>query len=617
MAESNFLSLVVIAAVAFLAPLLSFRTRHFRIPAIVIEIFLGIVLGRSGLRVIEPGAVVEFLAAFGFILLMFLSGFELNFSLLQAGRRRWHLIVPPLVFALSVAGAFAGSWQLQQLGLIDNLPLFALILCTISVGIVLPVLKERHEVGTPLGQDLILTALIADLSTIILLTVYVSYRSKGLSVEMWLVAVVFLAFLAVYLVGRRLMRASWPGRLFGELAHASTQIKVRGTIVLLICFVALAQTVGVEAILAAFLVGLLVSLFSGENREILGLKLDAFGYGFFVPIFFVTVGARLELAPLLHDPSARLLVPLLMGLTFVVKVVPSMLWGFRFGFRNSLAGGFLLSSQLGLKIAAAEIALKIGAISGTVYAAIVITALLSCIVSPVLYSAFRKVPRWRKPKIVIVGAGRIGREIVGRLLSHDLDVVLVERDRRQVGKLKTIPRRVVMGEATSRETLAAIDMQPQDVFVSLTGDDDKNLEACLLARREFGVTHVIARDNNPANTVRFQQAGVTPLDFSSSVAVALENLILRPSMAHLLADFGRDVFAFEIVAGRPGVAGQKIRDLKGRGDALIVLIRRGDEVIVPHGDVEIHEGDRLVCLGTMEEEQRLRENLCATGDVLP
>jgi Kef-type K+ transport system membrane component KefB/Trk K+ transport system NAD-binding subunit len=607
------MAIAVVAAVAFLAPLLSLRIRQVRIPTIVIEILLGILLGKSGLGLIRADPVIEFLGAFGLIFLMFLAGFEIDFTLLQRGQGKGRYLLPWAIFLGGVLLAWLSSMLLQQAGLLRNVLLLTLILSTVSVGIVLPTLKERQELRTRFGQILIVTAVIADLGTMLMLTVYVVVYSKGWSLELLLIVAIFVVFLLAYAAGHFLRRSALLGRILNDLAHASTQIKVRGSMALLVGFVVLARVIGVEGILAAFLAGLLISLFSGTSRELLGTKLDALGFGFFIPIFFILVGARLDLPALVSSTKAMLLVPLLIGGSLLVRALPSLLLATKFRMRDALAGGMLLSARMSLMIAAAGIALNLGAISSTVHTALVMTAICLSLLAPLLYSWLRIAPQWRKPQIVIVGAGRVGREIVERLLVHQLDVVLIEREPQQLEKLKRLPGRVILGEGTDRETLPQIDLRPQDIFVSLTGNDEQNLQSCLLARREFGVSHTIARDNNPANTLRFQKAGVTPLNFSHSVAIALENLILRPSIMQLLTDTAGEVFAFEVRVSRPESIGMKVRELKGKGEALVLLIRRGDEIVVPHGETELQEEDRLVCLGTMEEEERLRRVLCARG----
>ncbi len=626
MPPQHLLPLMLIVLVAFAAPLVSLRIRRFRVPAIILEILMGILLGRSVLGLVEASPVIEFLADFGFIFLMFLSGYELDFTLLRrmGARSRSTWAVPVGIFALTLLGALGCSLLLGPavMGLVADPWLFALILSTTSVGIVMPTLKQRGEVGTRYGQVLVLAALVADLASILLLTVYVIYAGDGDGWEMALVGVLMVAFVVTLWAGR-LVRRVWVLRsVLEELEHASTQIKVRGALAVLVVFVVLAEAFGAEAILAAFLAGVLMSLLSGRTRDVQAAKLDAFGYGFFIPIFFIMVGAELDLPSLFADLSAFVLVPLLLLFAFLVKLVPAALLRLLFGSRDALAGGFLLSSRLALIIAASEIALKIGAISSTVNAAVVLTAIVTCLVSPALYGRLRgELPRAR-PRVVIGGAGRIGREVVRRLQRHGVEVVVIEREMKQVGKLEATGSleirpdpgldadvEVVVGDAREPDTLRRAGLRSQDVFVALTGVDELNLAACLTASEEFGVLRTIARDNNPANASRFRDKGVVPLGLRSSVASELENLILRPNLLALLSDPDAEVFAFEVRVRSLGLVGTRARELPGLGDARLVLIKRGEETLIPRGDTRLREHDWIVLVGTSRDEARLRDSL--------
>ena len=617
---------MIIVVGAFLAPLVTLRARRLRVPAIVLEILLGIALGRSGFGLVESSQVIEFLAEFGFIFLMFLSGYELDMTLLRrmGSRARSTWILPIAIFALTLCGSLACSLALGRLApdLVENPALFALILSTTSVGIVMPTLKQRAEIGGRYGQMLVLVALVADLATMVLLTLYVIYYAEGVAWEMLLVVVALALFGIAWRAGRLLRRVGLVRAVFEELEHTSTQIKVRGALALLVVFVVFAEAFGAEAILAAFLAGVLLSLLSGRSRQVQAAKLDALGYGFFIPIFFIMVGVELDLPSLFVDLRAFLLVPLLLLIAFAVKLVPASLLAVVFGWRAAFAGGFLLSSRLALIIAASEIALEIGAISPTVNAAVVLTAITTCLVSPVIYGRLRGERATMRPRVVVAGAGRIGRETVRRLRRHGIEVAVIEREVRQASKLdpvgtdETHPEfdliqetRVVIGDMRDADVLARAGLRSKDVFVALTADDERNLAACLTAKSEFGVQRAIARDNSPANAERFRDAGVVPLGLRASVAAELENLILRPTLVSLLVDPDAELFAFEVQVRRASLDGTRIRDLAGLGDARMVVIRRGDETVLPRGETRIREDDWIVLVGNAEDEEQLRASL--------
>jgi Kef-type K+ transport system membrane component KefB len=161
--EFPFLSLLLITGLAATVPLLASRLRRFHVPIVVLEILVGIVIGKSGLDLIEPSPALEFLAAFGFTYLMFLSGLEVDFATLMnsarapSDRRLGDLLsLGGAVFALTVGGGLVVAFGLTQMGLIQSPLTMALILSTTSPGIVVPVLKERKLSGTQYGQSRLL-----------------------------------------------------------------------------------------------------------------------------------------------------------------------------------------------------------------------------------------------------------------------------------------------------------------------------------------------------------------------------------------------------------------------------------------------------------------------------
>ncbi len=594
--------------VAFVAPLASFRIRSLRVPAILIEILLGMVLGKSGLQIVEADAVIDYLAEFGFVFLMFLSGFELDFGPSGGGRggrlRPW--VQPGLLFAATLLMSLLAAELMHQAGLIREPLLFALILSTTSVGVVLPTLKERGEVRSRYGQALVRAALVADLSTILLLTLFVLHAHHDSAGQAALPGLLAVAFLVVLVAGRRLGRVPLLGRMLDELDHASTQIKVRGGLAVLVLFIVLAESLGAEAILSAFLAGLLVTLLAGDSRETLGHKLDAIGYGFFIPVFFVMVGVDVDVPGLVADPRALLLVPLLVAVALVVKLAPSLLILRGFGLRHGLAGGFLLSSRLALIIAASSVALELGAIDVTVNTAVVLTAIITCLLSPMLYGRTLGTPVVGRARVVVGGAGRVGRRLVRRLAAHDVDLVVVDVDGSQEARLDVGSARFVLGDLRDPAVLADACGEGAEVFVSLAGDDDVNLDACLSARDRFGVARVVARNGRPSNAARFQAVGVVPLHQATAVATAAENLVLRPTLAQLLLDASGELFAFEVRCEGGDLAGQRLHDLTFLGDALVVVVQRSGDRFTPHGHTRIEAGDSLVFMGSAADESRIR-----------
>jgi Kef-type K+ transport system membrane component KefB len=393
--------LLLITLLAVAIPILASRIRLVRLPIVVGEILAGIIIGQSGLNLVTSSPTLTFLAEFGFTFLMFLSGLEINFDTLfataEAGqepqRPRWQhpLALAGLCFVATILLALITGLGLTQLGLARHPVLLGLILSTTSLGIVVPVLKERELTATLYGQVVLATALLSDFVTLLLLSLVIAAFSHGLSLDLLLFLFLLAAFVAVAKVGQWASRLPVLTRLIDELSHATAQIRVRGCLALMVSWVVLAEALGVEVILGAFLAGAIVSLSGQGHVAPLSEKLDAIGYGFFVPLFFILVGANFDLRALLGSPTALLLVPLLIAAAYGVKVVPALLLRTLFSWRETLSAGVLLSSRLSLIIAASAIALQLNMITAATNAAIILVAVVTCTLSPILFA--RLLPR--------------------------------------------------------------------------------------------------------------------------------------------------------------------------------------------------------------------------------
>ncbi len=263
-----FLSLLLITVLAVAVPVLLSRFRIVRLPLVVGEIIAGIIIGKSGFDLVEHTPTLDFLAEFGFTFLMFLSGLEVSFgslsNSLRDGKNRFRISGPvPLAllsFALTLFLAIGAGILLQRAGMTRNAILMGLILSTTSLGIVVPILKERGMNATPYGQLLLISALVADFATLLLLSITIGIISQGFGVEILFFLVLLATFLAAARLGQWAKRIPGLTRTIDELSHATSQLKVRGAFALMVILVVLAQSLGVELILGAFLAGAIVEL---------------------------------------------------------------------------------------------------------------------------------------------------------------------------------------------------------------------------------------------------------------------------------------------------------------------------------------------------------------------
>lgn len=392
--HAEFIPLLIIAILAFIVPMVATRLQKVRVPIVVGEIIAGIIFGKSGLDLIHSTPIVSFLAEFGFAFLMFLSGLEMDFEELARIRSKYQsapLLKRPiqlssLSFILTLVLSLGFGWSFTYYGLSSNTFIMGLVLCTTSLGIVVPILKEFKVTDTSYGQVMLVNALIGDFVTLFLLSAAVAILSKGPSFEVFFLLIVFVIFGIMLKLINYLRKTKALMRVIKKLSTTTSQIRVRGVFALLLIWVVLAQKLGLEIILGAFLAGIIISLLDTSGETILRKKLDGIGYSFFIPIFFITVGVDFDIKALLGSESALLLLPVLIITAYIVKVIPALIYHRVFSWRNSIAAGFLLSTRLSLIIAASEIALSIGIFSTATYSALVLVALFTCTASPIMFA---------------------------------------------------------------------------------------------------------------------------------------------------------------------------------------------------------------------------------------
>ncbi|MHC1623774.1 MAG: cation:proton antiporter [Candidatus Methanospirareceae archaeon] len=374
MITTPYFPLFAIAVFAFLIPILSDR---MGVPAVVGEIICGVIIGRSVLGLFtgeEEG--IAFLASFGFIFLMFLVGLQIDFSQVEVHGAKL-FVLGTFVYLISLAISIFLTYKLGY-GFY-----MALVLSTSSVGLIVPTLREQGMLKSEFGQTIIISAFIADFTTVLLVTVHTLYHEEGITWGMFLIALVFVLFFAVYYVGK-LAIWHYPERLSKWFkSDQPSEIGVRASFALLLVFVVLAEVVGVEAILGAFLAGVILSiLFRGGT--ILEQKLYGIGYGFLIPIFFINVGMQFDLEALWGE-GIYLVVPMLLLIALVVKMVPSLLFLIKYSLRESIAAGVLLSSRLSLIIAVAAVGMELGFVDTAMGSAIVLLAIITSISCPTIF----------------------------------------------------------------------------------------------------------------------------------------------------------------------------------------------------------------------------------------
>ena len=373
------LSLILIATAAFVLPLLAGR---LRLPAIVLEIMFGVVVGPV-LGAIDPGEpLLGFLAELGLFLLMFLAGFEIDFSKLE--RQGPVQIVSGLVlFGAFLAAGYLGAGLLEHETIEQRLFLTFLVAAA-ALGLVVPALRGTGRAGTRLGQLVLLTAVIAEVGSLIGIVVLSVLADDGVGLDLLGIPALGIAVLLTLTILRR--AAWWYPERFERLFRSDdpAEMGTRASLALLFVFVGLSALLGVEPILGAFLAG---AAFAYVVRDPGSLheQLNGFSFGFFIPVFFISVGIEFPLSEL-GEGSVLVQALGLIAIAFTVKLVPSLLLMLRgFGLRESLAAGVLLAGQLSVIIALADLGLDLGLLSSGLRAGAIMLVAVSAIASPIAF----------------------------------------------------------------------------------------------------------------------------------------------------------------------------------------------------------------------------------------
>jgi Kef-type K+ transport system membrane component KefB len=379
--DVSFDNLLIISAIAVLAPLLIGFVPRLRVPAVVLEIAAGIVVGPSVLGWVEIDLPVQILALFGLAFLLLLAGMEIDLHRLR-GRV---LTLAVLGYAVTLVLGLGAGLGFHAAGWVMSPLLLAIALSATSLGLVVPVLKDAGTLDSEVGQTAIAAATVADFAAIVLLSLLFS-SGEGTTGSRLVLLVAFAAVVAAtWLTVVTAGRSRRLGDVLDRLQDTTAQIRVRSAIVLLVAFTALAETFGLETILGAFFAGAVIGLVDKDatSHPHFRTKLEAIGYGFVIPVFFVASGVRLDLTGLLADPSALARVPLFLLALLVVRGVPALLGLRASGPRSTAAIGLLQATSLPFIVTATQIGVELGEISSVTAAALVCAGLLSFLIFPV------------------------------------------------------------------------------------------------------------------------------------------------------------------------------------------------------------------------------------------
>ena len=378
---AGFDNVLIVAAVAFAAPLLLGLVPAFRLPAVVLELVAGIVVGPAGFGWAKVDEPVEVLSLLGLAFLLLLAGLEVDFERLRGPT----LGLAGAAFAVSLALALALGGAFRAAGLVRSPLLIGFALAATGLGIVIPVLKDAGETGTPFGTLTIAGASIAEVATIVLLSLFFSAKSGGLGAKLVLLTLFAVFVLATGVAVAGAARSMRISATLVRLQDTTAQIRVRGAFLLLAVFVVFADRFGLEAILGAFLAGATLKLVDTDRamtHPAFRSKLEAVGFGVFVPFFFVTSGLRFDLDALFASGATVARVPLFLVALLAARGLPAALYARAVGTRRAGAAGLLQATSLSFLVVAGRIGTDLGLITPANNAALVAAGLLSVLLFP-------------------------------------------------------------------------------------------------------------------------------------------------------------------------------------------------------------------------------------------
>lgn len=591
-----------------------------KLPSVIVEIVMGVVIGPFVLNLVTGNEIsLNFLSNIGFLLLIFLSGLALDVQKIISSFPRGRLkaidfvsntfLIAFLIYLGSVILSILVVYSLPFFDGLDKM-FMVILLPSVALSIIVPIIKNDGEIDRKFGQVILLEGAIATIMTILLIAIYSGvYRNNGFKFELLLFGIIFILFFIAYKVGTVLIRVRLFQKLLYKLEHAASQIRIRGSMAVLLLFVVVASAINSEPALGAFFAGTLLSIFFVKNRSALLFKLDGMSYGFFIPVFFIMVGVNLDVNSLRNFGTSFGFIVTFFTALYFIQLMPSIFMVKLFGWKRSLSAGMLLSSRMGLAIATAQIGLRLELISPATNAGIVVTAILTSLLSPLLYK-YLSSDVGNYYSIYIVGGGKAGLELAKRLDLHRTPYLVIESQDNQWAQLQSLGIESIHVNDLKVDVYRSLNIRPVDTVVLLTQSDTKNLKIANILRNELGHSKLLTVTTKPDlftnNPALHEMLVVNAYEI---VASRIESEILRPATTHALADsFG--VYSVEEIAIRNKDIDRKlVMDIPFPQSGSIIVVKRAGEIFIPHGKTHLLIGDLLTVIGNADALEEFRNLL--------
>lgn len=372
--------LLLIVFVAMLAPLLAGLPAGFRLPVVVVEIFLGILIGPHVFQLANPDGMIETLAELGLTFLLFLVGLDINLDKIRGKPLSLALCGWFLSFILAMLCMFFFS----AIGLIQTPPVLAAVaLSTTALSVLAPILRDQGGLDSSFGRYMVAAAAAGEFCPLLVISLLVIPTHGTFVHTLFIVTFIIVAVVAAHIALN--MRSL---RFIDRLSHtlqSSGQLPVRICIVLQVLFVLLAAKFGLNIVIGAFAAGMVVRLaIKGEEGNLLRQKLDAIGYGFLIPIFFIVAGMKFEVSALWSVPLAPLQITLLLGLLILVRGAPVILYKKELAPDEQLPFALYSATGLPLIVIISEFGVSSGLMPPDRAAILVSAGMISVLLLPIL-----------------------------------------------------------------------------------------------------------------------------------------------------------------------------------------------------------------------------------------
>ncbi|GAA2839970.1 cation:proton antiporter family protein [Pediococcus damnosus] len=613
----NQVSLLIMLFAALITPMLMARFKINFLPTAVVEIILGIILGPSLLNIVHPTAILKQLSDIGVIILLFLSGMEINFDLFKkpktelsplakknaAQDSKWSPVVlaclsylTVIVISLGLAGIF--KWA----HLFSDFWLAAILFATISLGIVIATLKENELLSKAFGQTVLLIAVLGEVVPMLGLTFYASFFGSG-SKSLWLLLLIIVV--AVFLLRRFKLFFNF----FEQINKSTTQLDIRLAFFLIVAMVTVASSVGAENILGAFIAGIILKLLrpSESTKD----KLDSIGYGFFIPIFFMMSGIGLNLRTLLSDPQAVTLIPLFFIAYIIAKLAVYPILKLRFKNMNAIAGTSLSTATITMVVAILQVAKNMHTINSHQSGAFLLAAILTCIVAPLIFNkAYKPEPEDLKKQIVhFIGTNIFTVPVAQQLTQGWYDIQMYTDNEKNFHTYNSEVQTHLVANLDADELIKQ-GVFDTDILVVGHFRAQENYELAKAAKA-YGVRRVIVRfeDRNilSAHEKELQELGIEVYNTPAVNIAMLRGLIETPSTLLLLNDTKNAIF--EVQVRNRKYTGTEIKNLPFINKITISQIFRNRHVIRPAGSTQLELNDRIIFTGNKEDTEEIRQEL--------